>query len=87
MSTSTRETPYFHSMRDEGSAAVPQGRGTELHSTYFEFHVTLPDVIVGPAEELSGSELLRAAQLTGTFDFLHAPEEDGYNDLMPPREL
>jgi hypothetical protein len=36
--------------------------------------------------ELSDSELLAAAAETGTFDFLDAPEEDGYNDLLPKHE-
>jgi hypothetical protein len=35
--------------------------------------------------EMSDSELLVAAEQTGTFDFLDAPEEDGYNDLFLPR--
>jgi hypothetical protein len=36
--------------------------------------------------ELSDSELLVAAEKAGTFLFLEAPEEDGYNDLLKKRE-
>jgi len=36
--------------------------------------------------ELSDSELLIAAEKAGTFQFLDAPEEDGYNDLVKKRE-
>jgi hypothetical protein len=36
--------------------------------------------------ELSDSELLIAAEKAGTFQFLEAPEEDGYNDLLKKRE-
>lgn len=36
--------------------------------------------------ELSDSELLIAAERAGTFQFLDAPEEDGYNDLLKTRE-
>jgi len=36
--------------------------------------------------ELSDSELLVAAKRAGTFQFLDAPEEDGYNDLLKKRE-
>lgn len=36
--------------------------------------------------ELLDSELLIAAEKAGTFQFLDAPEEDGYNDLVKKRE-
>lgn len=36
--------------------------------------------------ELSDSELLVAAEKAGTFRFLEAPEEDGYNDLLKKRD-
>jgi hypothetical protein len=62
------------------------GEGTKLNTTYFEVQVTY--AIPGDVEpqELSDDELLVAAEKAGTFEFLNAPEEDGYNDLLPPRE-
>lgn len=37
-------------------------------------------------DQMTDAELLVAAEQTGTFDFLDAPEEDGYNDLLPKHE-
>ena len=86
MNTTTQETPHFQRFTEPASAGVAKGEGSKLHTTYFEFHVNLP-VLVGVAvSEMSDSELLVAAEKAGTFDFLNAPEEDGYNDLLPPRE-
>jgi hypothetical protein len=39
-----------------------------------------------PAVELSDSELLMAADKSGTFDFLNSPEEDIYNDVLKKSE-
>jgi FixJ family two-component response regulator len=86
MSTTTQETPHFHSLEDEASADLAKTRGSELHSTYFEFRVTLPVVIGVAVSEMSDTELLLAAEKAGTFEFLNTPEEDGYNDLLPKRE-
>jgi hypothetical protein len=82
MNTFTLETPYFHPMENARPAEQATGRGTELHSTYFEFRVTLPALAALPAGLLSDSELLVAAEKNGTFDFLNDPQEDGYNDLL-----
>ena len=84
MSTITQETPYFHTLEETPPAA--RAKGSELHSTYFEFRVTLPVVMEAAVSEMSGSELLVAAEKAGTFDFLNGSEEDGYNDLLPKRE-
>ena len=86
MKTTTQETPHFHRLNQPAVDAFAKGEGSKLHSTYFEFHVTLPVVIGVGVSEMSGSELLVAAEKAGTFDFLNAPEEDGYNDLLPKRE-
>ena len=86
MSTITQETPHYHALQEETCADLAKGEGSKLHSTYFEFHVTLPVVIGVAVSEMSDSELLVAAEKAGTFDFLNAPEEDGYNDLLPKRE-
>ncbi len=84
MSTITKEPPNnFFSLPDQPVPAdMGRGEGSKLHSTYFEFRVTLP-VIGGVAvAEMSNAELLVAAEKAGTFDFLNGPEEDGYNDLL-----
>ena len=86
MSTITQETPHFHSLEDAAPAGLSRGKGSELHSTYFEFRVTCPVVVGAAVSEMSDSELLVAAEKAGTFEFLNAPEEDGYNDLLPKRE-
>ena len=86
MSTITRETPHFHQLDDSPPADLAKGEGTKLHSTYFEFRVTLPIIVAVAATELSDSELLVAAEKAGTFEFLNAPEEDGYNDLLKKNE-
>lgn len=85
MNALTRETPL--QIIEE---AVPESQsvaeGSKLYTTYFEFRATFPAVVeVGPVE-MSDEELLIAAEKAGTFDFLNAPEEDGYNDLLPKRE-
>ena len=41
---------------------------------------------IAKMSEMSDWELLVAAEQTGTFDFLDAAEEDGYNDLLPKYE-
>lgn len=86
MNTITQETPHFLSLQDESSADLARGMGSELHSTYFEFHVDMPLLAGVSVSEMSDSELLTAAEKAGTFDFLNSPEEDGYNDLLPSRE-
>jgi FixJ family two-component response regulator len=86
MNTITQETPLFQRFSEPASAKLSRGEGSKLHSTYFEFHVNLPVVIGVAVSEMSDSELLVAAEKAGTFDFLNTPEEDGYNDLLPPRE-
>lgn len=85
MTTTTQETPHFHTLPDE-SVEFANGKGSELHSTYFELSVTYPALVGYGVVEMSDSELLVAAERAGTFEFLNAPEEDGYNDLIPPRE-
>ena len=82
MPTITRETPHFHQLNDSPPADLAKGEGSKLHSTYFEFRLTLPVVVAVEVTELSDSELLVAAEKAGTFEFLNAPEEDGYNDLL-----
>ena len=86
MNTTTQETSHFQQFNEPASAKLAKGEGSKLHSTYFEFHVNLPVVIGVAVSEMSDSELLVAADKAGTFDFLNAPEEDGYNDLLPARE-
>jgi hypothetical protein len=86
MSTITQETPHFHRYNQSAVDEFAKGEGSKLYSTYFEFSVTLPVVIGVAVSEMSDAELLVAAEKAGTFDFLNAPEEDGYNDLLPPRE-
>ena len=86
MNTFTQETPHFHRLNQPAVDAFAKGEGSKLHSTYFEFHVTLPVVIGAAVSEMSDAELLVAVEKAGTFDFLDAAEEDGYNDLLPPRE-
>jgi|GEM_PF-6868663 len=89
MSTITQETPYYHVIEKQiGQKAEARavGVGSELHTTYFEFRFTNAVVIEAGARELSDNELLLASEKSGTFDFLDAPEEDGYNDLLKKRE-
>ena len=86
MKTTTQETPHFHRLNQPAVDAFARSEGSKLHSTYFEFHVTFPVVIGVGISELSDVELLVAAEQAGTFEFLNAPEEDGYNDLLPKRE-
>jgi hypothetical protein len=86
MNTITQETPHFQQFNEPAFAKLAKGEGSKLHSTYFEFHVNLPVVIGVAVSEMSDSELLVAAEKAGTFDFLNASEEDGYNDLFAPRE-
>jgi len=83
--TTTQETPHFHRL-NQPADKLAKSEGSKLHSTYFEFHVTLPVVIGVAVSEMLDSELLVAAEKAGTFDFLKEPQEDGYNDLLPPRE-
>jgi hypothetical protein len=82
MPTITRETPHFHRLDNSPPADLAKGEGSKLHSTYFEFRLTLPMIVTVAATELSDSELLVAAEKSGTFEFLNAPGEDGYNDLL-----
>lgn len=85
MSTVTKETPHFQQFTEPTSSArLARGEGSKLHSTYFEFRVHLPVLADVAVSEMSDSELLVAAESAGTFKFLNAPEEDGYNDLLPP---
>ena len=86
MPTITRETPYFHRLDDSPPADLAKGEGSKLHSTYFEFRLTLPIIVAVAATELSDSELLVAAEKAGTFEFLNSPEEDRYNDLLKKNE-
>jgi FixJ family two-component response regulator len=86
MNTITQETPHYQRFNEPASANLAKGEGSKLHSTYFEFYVNLPVVAGVAVSEMSDSELLVAAEKAGTFDFLNAPEEDGYNDLLPARE-
>lgn len=86
MNTITQESPHFHRLDQPSAAGLAKSEGSKLHSTYFEFHLTLPVVIGVAVAEMSDSELLMAAEKAGTFEFLNAPEEDGYNDLLPKRE-
>jgi hypothetical protein len=82
MPTITRETPYFHRLADSPPDNRASGEGSKLHTTYFEFRLTLPTIADVSATELSDSELLVAAEKAGTFEFLNSPEEDDYNDLL-----
>ena len=82
MPTITQETPHFYRLDDSPPADLAKGEGSKLHSTYFEFRLTLPVVVAVAVAELSDSELLVAAEKAGTFEFLNAPEEEGYNDLL-----
>ncbi len=86
MPTITRETPHFYQLNQSLPADLAKGEGSKLHSTYFEFRLTLPVIVAVAATELSDAELLVAAEKAGTFQFLDAPEEDGYNDLLKKRE-
>jgi hypothetical protein len=86
MPTITRETPHFHRLDNSSPADLAKGEGSKLHSTYFEFRLTLPMIVAVAVTELSDSELLVAAEKAGTFKFLNAPEEDGYNDLLKKNE-
>ena len=82
MPTITRETPYFHRLADSPPEDWASGEGSKLHTTYFEFRMTLPAIAAASSVELSDCELLVAAEKVGTFEFLNSPEEDGYNDLL-----
>ncbi len=86
MPTVTQETPHFYRLNDAPPADLTKGEGSKLHSTYFEFRLTLPVIVAVAATELSDSELLVAAEKAGTFEFLNAAEEDGYNDLLKKNE-
>jgi hypothetical protein len=86
MPTITRETPYFHQLADSAPENRASGEGSKLHTTYFEFRVSLPAIAAVATTELSDSELLVAAEKAGTFEFLNSSEEDGYNDLLKKNE-
>lgn len=56
--------------------------GSELNITYFRFEVGAPTVL--PPDytlEMTDTDLLRAAEQSGSFAFLEDPGEDIYNDL------
>jgi hypothetical protein len=82
MPTITKETPYFHRLVDLPPENQSRGEGSKLHTTYFEFRLTLPMIAAVAATELSDSELLVAAEKAGTFEFINSPVEDCYNDLL-----
>lgn len=86
MNTMTQETTGLQIIKKPAPANLASGEGSQLHTSYFEFRVAFPVVFEVAVPELSDEELLRAADKTGTFEFLDAPEEDGYNDLLPKRE-
>ncbi len=86
MPTITKETPYFHPLTDAPPQNQAKGEGSRLHTTYFEFRLTLPTIVAVAATGLSDSELLVAAEKAGTFEFLDSTEEDGYNDLLQKNE-
>ena len=75
MNTITQETRQFHPLEHDVPAGLAKGKGSELHSTYFEFRVTLPVVVGIAVSEMSDEELLVAAEKAGTFEFLNAPED------------
>jgi hypothetical protein len=84
MNVLTQETPVMKVIQKPEPDSI--GEGSKLHTTYFEVRVTMPVTIEVAAQELSTDELLVAAEKAGTFAFLDAPEEDGYNDLRESRE-
>jgi len=86
MNTTTVETPEFLQFEKARPVGLATGEGSKLHSTYFEFRVTFPVVTGVAVTEMLDSELLVAAEKAGTFDFLNAPEEDAYNDLLKKAE-
>lgn len=86
MNTTTQETTGLQVIEKPAPADLAMGEGSKLHTSYFEFRVSFPVIFEVAVPELSDEELLRAADKTGTFEFLNAPEEDAYNDLLPKRE-
>ncbi len=60
--------------------------GTKLETSFFQFSVTYAAVVPTEMLEMSDSQLLRAAEKSGTFSFLDAPGEDIYDDLAKRRE-
>ena len=86
MNEMTQETPVLQVIEKPAPANLAMGEGSKLHTSYFEFRVSFPIVFEVAVPELSDEELLRAADKTGTFEFLDGPEEDAYNDLLPKRK-
>jgi hypothetical protein len=86
MNTMTQETPRLQVIEQPAPADLASSEGSKLHTSYFEFRVSFPVMFEVAVPKLSDEDLLLAANKTGTFEFLNAPEEDAYNDLLPKRE-
>lgn len=84
MNAMMQEMPPMQVIQQPAPESV--GEGSKLHTTYFEVRVTIPVTAEIAIQELSSDELLVATEKAGTFAFLDAPEEDGYNDLRENRE-
>ncbi len=62
----------------KGSLEIETAKeGPELKCAYYRFVVDTPLPV--QLEELTDEEVLTLAEKTGTFNFLHAPDEDIYN--------
>lgn len=87
MNAIAEQPVYYQKVNEADLSQRAKPEGSRLKVNYFQFYVTFPPPATDiPAVELSDSELLLAADKSGTFDFLNSPEEDIYNDVLKKSE-
>lgn len=56
--------------------------GSRWNESFFYYEITVSACVpTDRTVEMSDTDLLRAAEIAGTFEFLNEPGEDIYNDL------
>jgi hypothetical protein len=75
MNTIVRELPAIHIIHGSEEQGMLD---REMQSSFFFFRVNLSEVNATASDEMTDSELIRAAAEAGTFRFLEAEEENRY---------